>query len=336
MIARRSAALALRAFALRALVLLSAASAATGCVEPRPRVAAPRRAIEPSWEALFAPMPELCIVLRPRAIARDPVYGTFFKNLLRLARAESRLGDDVALRATEEAEEIVVGLGGARTDPRNDAVAVLRGVPADLDPERITDARGEPLLRRIDGPSLAREYDVVRSVDVSPDDVSASVFVLQDRTWVVALGRARTRAHELFASPRRARKPDLEPDALAALRIDAATFVRRHRLDESATFGPIARKVVDGTVALDPAKAGARIVLRYEDDAASASAESYARALLAELTKHASNGEADAQRFRWLEGARIAREKQSLIVRFDLPARLLDELPRASGAELMP
>lgn len=333
MIARRSAALALRVF-----VLLSAGVALAGCAEPRPAVTAQRRPLEPSWEALFSPMPELCIVLRPRAIARDPVYGTFFKNLLRLARAESRIGGDIALRATEEAEEIVVGLGGAHADPRSDAVAVLRGVPADLDPERITDARGEPLLRRLDGPSVAREYDVVRSVDTDPasDDVSASVFVLPERTWVVALGRARMRARQLFASPRRARRPELEPDALAVLRIDAATFVRRRRLDESATFGPLVKKIVDGTVALDPAKAGARIVLRYEDDAASAAAEQSAKAWISELTKPAPSGEADARGFQWLQGARISRARQSMIVRFDLPARLLDELPHASGAELAP
>ena len=178
------------------VLVLACVRGARDLVRPRRRRArVARRELGPQWQDAFDGTPEIYAVVRPQAIKRDAIYGAFFKNVLRIAQAKTPMRGVTTLEALEGCEEIIVGI---RKDASGeDSAMVFRGVPASLDPQRMTDASGHPVLRLVDARAKVPEYEWVDRQSTGP----GSLFVLPDRTWVGAIGEARARARQAFASP---------------------------------------------------------------------------------------------------------------------------------------
>ncbi len=300
---------------------------ALGCGGGAPPAVAPKKESAPAWADVFDRTPDLYAVIRPKALKRDGLYGAFFTSLVRAAQARGIARGDTMVRAAEGADEIIVGLQKGL-----DAALVLRGVPASLDPEKITDEEGHALFRPRSDRSKVVEYELV---DPRVADAGA-LFVLPDRTWVGALGDARLRARQAFATPSNRPAPQLDEDALAVVRLSGPLV---HAFDRHPTYGVLAKKLSSVTFTLKPGKAGLVVALAYEDADAVAWAEMQAKRIVAELSKKgaaadpggsASSGHADLS---WLGSAKIAYEGTTVFVRVAVPPRLLEELPRASGAD---
>jgi hypothetical protein len=136
-------------------------------------------------------MPEpadLEVVIHPPAIARDRVYGPLLRRATTLAAAYAgpRTLGTTALTAVERAEEVDVTMSDV-----GDAIVLLLGVPGDLDVTTVVDESGQPVWKRAVGDVRESfvEYEAA-------GDSSASLFVLPQRTWVVAAGAARGRTRE--------------------------------------------------------------------------------------------------------------------------------------------
>jgi hypothetical protein len=300
-----------------AALLVAAAAVAPACNEAPPP-SAPKHAAQPAWQDVWDLTPELYVVVRPQAIKRDPVYGPLWKTVLRIAQAKSMLSGVTGAEVADGCEEIVAGMAA-----KDDAAIVFRGVPASLDAQRMVGPDGQPLFRAAD--ERAKVLELTRTERGASE---ASVFVLPDRTWVAAIGLARQRARQAYATPAGRPVPRVDGSALAAIRIDAETFLVP-RLGRSPAFGPLVKKLSSVTVALRPAKEGVVATLAYQDDDASAWAEAHAKRLVGELARAEGLGRLD-----FLKEARIEREGANLVVRVAIPQRLLDELPNVRGEEI--
>jgi hypothetical protein len=301
---------------------LALVPATLGCGSgDRAPVAVAKREVAPQWQDVFDGTPEVYAVIRPQAIKRDAVYGSLFKSVMQLAQARSAMRGVTTLEALEGAEEIIVGV---RKDAQGeDAALVLRGVPASLDAAKMTDASGKPMLRLLDPRARVPEYELVDH----RSGTTGSIFVLPDRTWVGTIGEARGRARQAFAAPFGRPAPKADPEALATVRFDAATFLGGQRFSKNAMLGPLTRKLRALTLALMPGKGGVVATLQYEDEDASAWAEMHAKRVLEELVAARPN-------LAWLKGAKVGHEGNAVQVRVAVPPRLLEELPKASGGDL--
>ena len=307
-----------RIAALSLCVALGTLAGAAGCGGDAPPPAPPKKDSAPAWADVFDKTPDLYAVIRPKALKRDGVYGAFWSALLRAAQARGIARGDTMVNAAEGAEEIIVGL-----DKGLDAALVLRGVPASLDPEKITDAEGRSLFRPRSDRSKVVEYELVdrRNAD------AGALFVLPDRTWVGALGDARLRARQAFATPLNRPAPQLDGDALAAVRVSGPLV---HVFDGHPAVGLLAKKLTSATFTLKPGKGGVVVGLAYQDADATAWAEMQAKRLAEELSSKGGQGGADLA---WLKDAKIAYEGNTVVIRVAVPPRLLEELPRATGAD---
>lgn len=310
-------------FAARLLVCVAALGFAPAC---GPKVPEPKPAkVEGAqWQDAFDLVPEVYVVVRPQAIKRDPIYGPFWKTVLRVASARSSLAGSYAVEVADGADEIIVGVGSSgAVGAAQDAMVVFRGVPASFDPRKMTDDRGQYVF---DEGARGKVPEYVRR----DKDAKLSLFVLPDRTWVTALGAARDRARNAYAAPFGRPVPKVEERALAAVRLDAPALLVP-RLRRSPALGPLVKKLSSLTLALLPAKEGLEASLGYEDDDAAAWGEAHAQRLAKEL------GSADGPRLGRLEfvkTARISRVGNTVRLRFDVPARLLEELPNARPEEM--
>jgi hypothetical protein len=295
--------------------LLLAAPACGGNDGPPP--AAPKRELTASWQDVFETTPDIYAVIRPQAIKRDPVYGAFWKSLLRIAEARHLVSGPSTLEAAEGAEEIIFGL-----NPGMDAAIVFRGVPASLDPQKVTDAQGQPLFKLVDERSKVPEYQLLDRRTQEP----GSVFILPDRTWVGTFGDARQRARTAFASPFGRPVPKVDAEALGVVRF-GQSFVQQPRYVKSPVWSAFTRRLESATLSLKPGKNGLLVTLTYEDEGAVAYAEMQAKQMVEELRT-------DDKRFGWLKDATVAYEGNALHVRMPLPPRLLEELPKASGSDI--
>lgn len=285
-----------------------------------------RREIAPQWQDVFDGTPEVYGVVRPQAIKRDAVYGALFKNVLRMAQAKTAMRGVTTLEALEGCEEIVVGI---RKDARGeDAAMVFRGVPASLDPQKMNDAGGHPMLRLVDGRAKVPEYELVDRENPG----NGSLFVLPDRTWVGAIGEARLRARQAFASPFGRPTPKADPEALATVRLDAATFLQTPRFQRSPIVGPLTRKLRALTLTLKPGKGGVVAMLQYEDEDASAWAEMHVKRVLEEISHQEPRRGAPS--VDWLKTAQVGHDGNAVVVKLAIPARLLEDLPNASGSDI--
>lgn len=307
----------MRRLAVLALAVgIAAGTPACGDGDARP-AAAPKREARPSWQDVFDTLPDIYAVIRPQALKRDPVYGPLYKTVLKIAEARHLVTGPSTLEAAQGSEEIVIGV-----NPGLDAAVVFRGVPASLDPDKVTDAQGQPLFRLVDERSKVPEYQLVDRRSAEP----GSVFILPDRTWVGAFGDARQRARTAFATPFGRPAPKIDPHALAVVRF-GPTFVQQPRYVKSPVWSAFTKRLASVTLALAPAKEGLVVSLQYADDDATAYAEMQAKQMLAELAK-------DEKRFGWLSTAKVGYEGTTVNVQLPVPERLLEELPNASVNDL--
>lgn len=297
-------------------LVLALLGSVPACGGEAPKPIATKREVAPSWADVFEGTPDVYGVIRPKALKRDGVYGSLWTSLVRMAQSRGMAKGGTMLDAVEGADEIVLGFGKG-----DDAALVLRGVPASLDPEAIADAQGQPLFRLLRDRSKVPEYELTdRRIAAN-----GALFVLPDRTWVGTLGDARGRARQAYATPLARPAPRIDEDALAVVRF-GGDFVRM--FDRHPRWGRLAKGLAHVTFALKPKKAGIVVALAYEENAATAFGEMQAKQLADELSK-------EDKRFEWLKDAKIAYEGNVVYVRAPLPPRLLDELPRATGADLL-
>lgn len=295
-----------------ALVLLTPA-----CGDSGPPPAAPKKEATAAWQDVFDTMPDIYAVVRPQAIKRDPTYGAFWKTIVRVAEARHMINGPSTLEAAEGSEEIIVGVNDGL-----DAAIVLRGVPASLDPQKVTDAQGQPLFRLVDDKAKVAEYQLVGARNAEP----GAVFILPDRTWVGAFGDARQRARTAFSTPFGRPAPKIDADALAVVRF-GESFVQQPRYVKSPVWSVFTKHLDAATLALKPNKGGLVVSLHYTDQDAMAYAEMQAKRMITELSS-------DEKRFGWLKDAKVTQDGNSVVVKLALPPRLLEELPNASGNDI--
>jgi len=324
------------------LVAASTAASLVGCGGGEPPPSAPaRRELAPQWQDVFDGTPDLYAVLRPQALRRDAVYGPLFKNLMRVAQARTAMRGVTALEVLEGCDELILGV--RKDADGDDAAIVFRGVPASLDPARMTDEGGRPLFRRVETKSLAQEYEW--SASSASGAAAGTLFVLPERTWVVVMGGARLRAREAFTSPFGRPVPRVDPTALATARFEAASFLGGARASRLATFAQITKKLRSVTLSLQPGKSGFTAALQYEDEDAAAWAEMHAKQILdavasarppaaAEAGGTSRGAAPPAGRLDWLKTARLAHEGNVVTVQMEVPLRLLEELPRVTSGDL--
>jgi hypothetical protein len=333
---------ALRALA-ACLLLATGVSTLPACGPGGPPPAAAPKERAPAWQDVFDGTPELYAVVRPQALKRDAVYGAFFKTLMRIAQARTEMGGVTALEAAEGCDEIVVGIS-RKAGQVDDAAIVFRGVPASLDPQKMTDSSGHLLFRVVDDRARVPELERLDRKNLA----GGSLFVLPDRTWVITVGGARARARQAFAAPFGRPVPRNDREALAAVRLDPNAFLRTPRFEKSGIMGPLLKKLTALTVALRPGKDGALVTLQYEDEDATAWAELQVKRLLEELSRAdvpppperpgprrpTTQPRESGPRFGWLKDAKVGREGNAVQIKLPIPPRLLEELPVTSGSDL--
>jgi hypothetical protein len=311
----------------RALVLvlvhvlgLVLALAALSCGSDKPAYDPSRDRSVPHWQDAFDQIPELYVVVRPVAMRQDPTYGAFVKALMRAAAARSNaVATSRMLDAIEGSEEVVIGFRSP-----DDAIVVLKGVPAQLDAAKLVDVDGHSALWRSTGapstvPELVREDRTTLQ--------TASLFVLPRRVWVIAVGRARDRARQAFATPFARPEPQVDPRALVLLRFDGPSLVRAVPPLRKGDLEPVGRRLSSATVALRPGKEGMIVTFQYPDDDPAA----WAELTLRQVGERLSN----TQKLAWLKTLTVAREGNAVVARVELPPSLLEQLPSVGSVEGM-
>ncbi len=283
------------------------------------------------------------ITLHPRALARDRVYGPILRRASELAAAyagPTNLGT-TALAALERTDEVVV----AENDRGREAVVVLRGVPADVDPLDIVDPSGHPIWRPIHSDVRAGSRELA---PVDPAD--AELFVAPGLVWLIASGpvvpKARTAltgrvGAEAFAG-------DETPLVSLALPGDALPRLRQGAL---ASVGAGLLRV---RIELTPGSAGLIVgTLTYIDAVTAAAAEGTVLAVTlafrhrleedVETTESplrpdaGAVGRSPAHRresrplgsLDWLGAAKVERTGALVVVRAPIPRPWLEALARA-------
>lgn len=283
---------------------------------------APKREALAQWQDAFDGVPELFVVVRPQAVKKDGVYGNLFKAAVRAALARERVTGTSALELLEASDEVVLAVHRDEEAREDEVAIVFRGVPASADPGRIVDEAGAPMFRQLDARGKVGEW-----VPTSHRGVETSLFVLPERTWVLANGSVRARARQAFATPSGRPAPKADERALAVARFGQA-FTTKPRFVKSPVFGPLVRKLSSATVMLDPAGAGVRLVLAYEDDESAAYGEMQAKRIAEGLAQ------SESKRFAWLAQAKVTRGVTQVTVQLPVPPRLLEEMPLASPSDL--
>ena len=275
---------------------------------------------EAHWQDIFDTMPELFVVVRPRALRRDEVYGALLTRAIELARQQSRVAAATrAFEAMEDADELVVGIWPGSPGRVEEQVLVARGVRADLDPGKLVDAHGQALW----APGRAGPVrELVRERDDDATPINASLFELPERTWIIASAGARTRIRELLAHPVNRPTIDLDRDALAIVRLDGPSLVARaHPLQGTGGLSAVGRRLQSVTVVLPPGKdVSIHATLAYADEDAAAFAEVAIRETVATFARSKPEG------FAWLGAASVERPGAHVVVTAPLPRGLIDAL----------
>lgn len=284
------------------------------------RVQPPSPYKEAHWQDVLETMPELLVVVRPKALRRDRVFGPLLRRAFEAARDRTVVVSATPLEVIEDSDEVVVGV---RPD---EAIVALRGVRADVDPATIVDARGEKLWGPAPGAGSVRE--LVRADPSAP----ASLFELPGRTWLIAGGEARARARDVFAHPFGRPPPRIDADALAIVRIDGRSVVSRvWQLGAHGALAAIGRKLQSVTFELRPgAEANVRTTLSYADEDSAAIAEVRARDVAAAFQRKRPAGGIGAM----LASATVERpEGKRVIVTAPIPPALVEGLLRADSVQ---
>lgn len=259
-----------------------------------------------------------------------------------------------------DAEEVVVGARETRVEGTDDLVFVVRGVRAEVDPANLIDESGRGLWTPgPDGPATNVRELIPAHPEASATGeggearrghmADASLFELPGRTWVIATGRARTRARDAFARagtrrtalpidsrpPRAGLLSDLDGHALAIVRVSGSSLVSRVRvLRPPGLLAPVGHDLASVTVVLSPGdEPTVRAIFSYEDRESVPLAETTVRGAIGALTS------AKSEDYGWLRPATVRASDCCVEVSTPLPQRLVDgflhpdeALPRAVGA----
>jgi hypothetical protein len=301
--------------AMRLLVAGVALSSVPACGGPPP--APPAKPAQPSWQDALEGSEALVALIRPKALLRDSVFGPLVKSGLAVALA--REGNTPSLDVLTATEELVIALpkkNGAGT------MVVLSGVDADRAPERVGDERGMALYKHGADARGVAEWTSTMGKD-------ASLFVLQQRTWVIASGAARQRARIAFANPAGRPAPTYgDAQALAVVRLDAPALLQGMHFRGS--LAGVTRNLAYVTVSLLPGKKGVDVVVEYSND----DQAGFAALALEDVKKRLASD--PSRRYAWLASSTIAREgNREVRVHVDLPADFLDQVQRASPQDLI-
>jgi hypothetical protein len=195
-------------------------------------------------------------------------------------------------------------------------------VRADLDPARLVDSSGAALWTPVQGGSRVPELSRTQV------GVQASLFVLRQRTWVVAIGNARGRARDAFAHPIGRPAWSYDKDALASIRILGPALVEHvPKLRYSGQLSVVGNKLTKATFSLASGKEGTlTIALTYENEDAAAEAEVTVRHVVDVIRR------SESAQYAWLRPAVVAREDpRAVTLRAPLPKALLDDFAHARG-----
>jgi hypothetical protein len=313
----------------RVVTLLVALGGTTACAAGKPPPPPARAAVaEPHWQDVFDTTPELLVVVRPKALTEDRIYGALLRRAIATARerssvvAATRFAD-----AVEDADEVVVGLRPDTPDHAGEIMLVARGVRADIDPVKLVDSEGHGLWTP--GPSGAAR-ELVCDQDSQGHAVGASLFELPGRTWVIATGAARQRARDAFAHPLPRPPLELDPSALAIVRIDGPSFVAHVAFLQQGSIAAVGRRLKSVTFNLPPGGEGSvKATLSYADEDAAALAEVSIREhvdAVARLQK--------PEGLTWIGSAKVERPDTRVVMTAPLPPKLVDALMSAGGPSL--
>jgi hypothetical protein len=312
-----------------------------GACAGRPEVPRPARAL-PRFEDALLGEPSVAIVLRPRELLRDKVYGPLLARATSLAEVGSIMpsAGATALIAFERTDEVDVVLWGGP----NNALVALRGVPADLDATRIVDSEGQSLWQK--AAHAASGVDELLSV---ADPAAASLFVLSARTWVIAVGAAVDRARRAYALPGQPSPHasiEVEGDALASVILSGEAMQHAVPRLGSGQLAPLGHELNRAAVWLAPGRQGVFVVrLSYASEASARTAEQTASAVVeavrsslqAEIA-HDPSAPPDVSSpqpgrslltFGFLAAAGVQRTGQDLTVRAPIPSHWLAAIAQA-------
>jgi hypothetical protein len=283
---------------------------------------------EPRWQDVFDSMPELLVVLRPRAMRQDKVYGPLLRRAIEVTRQQSHVVAVAgALDTLEDSGELVLGIRPDAPDRPGELVLVERSVPGDVDPGVMTDEAGHGLWAA--GPP-GRVRELVRERDEHGHPLGASLFELPGRTWVIATGDARNRAREAFGHPFGRPALDLDPAALAIVRFDGPSLVSHVRaLQDLGGLASLGRHLRSVTLVLPPGGQGSlHATLTYADEDSAALSAVAAREAIAVFQRGGWKPLA------WLAPATVEQPDKRVLMTAPLPASLIAGLLQAGSAPL--
>ena len=309
---------------------------ACGGTAARPPSAGARAVLEPQWQDALDADPKLLLTLHPKVLLKDDVYGPLLRRALDLARQRSHAVASTRLvEAVEESDEVIAGvLGEERPTPQPSAstteserevlpgqdpiVAVLRGMPAELDPAKLVDADGNLLWAP--GPS-GPVRELVHEVDKGGSPNPASLFELPGRTWVIVSGPARARVREAFTRPTGHAPPPIDAEALATLRIDGPALVARARPLSAGGLAAIGRQLQSVALVLLPgATREIQAVLQYT----SAEASAGAARKLTQVKQVLSMGNSPA--LAWMGSVAVEATQSAVVLKASVPPEILNLL----------
>jgi hypothetical protein len=273
----------------------------------------------PAWADIWPSTPDILVVVHPQLLKGDRTYGALWKALVRAAQARGFARGATMVEALEGSSELLVGVN------QNEASLVMRGVPASLDPTKIQSDDGKPFFKQV-----SNERAKVGEFTAADNRLSdGALFVLPDRTWVGAMGAARDRARNVFASPTHKPAPEAPAGALVSVRLGGQFL----HVFERRRFAPLLKKLTSVTLSLNPGTGGLQIALAYSESDATAYGEMQAKKIAQEWAAEPLNENQRKERD-WVKNAHIAYEGDVVYVHLTLPQRLIDELPNATGADL--
>jgi hypothetical protein len=283
----------------------------------------------PRIEDAFDGEPEVLVVVRPKKLVRDPLYGPLLRRVSELALERAAVASAVgttAFAALERADEVLLASYDLRA---GDAVVGVRGVPADVEASHVVDTGGAALWGH------ARELPGgIEELAATDGAVAASLFVLPRRSWVIAVGPGVARVRRSLTEGTRHGDPHLaatDPDALAVVRLRPDVLVRARPQLASGPLAPIARDLDTATLSLEPGPEGqvgevsARFV--YGDAPFATGAESSFREVVGAFVR------AYEAKAPWLHAVTVAREERSVVVRGRIPRAWVDGFLRLDLGE---
>lgn len=297
------------------------------CSEPKP-VKAVGVSAEPDYGSALDTASPITLHLRPMALRRDDVFGPLVTTLSRLASSRGITGTR-ELEAFESADELLISVDGAGSRlAKSDVLAmtsglvVVRGVRADLVPEKLLDGDGRLLFKS------GRPRGQVTEHEGYAEDQPLALFVLPRRTWVVAVGPASSRARAALVDARPKAPPSFDPDALLELRMDGQSLVANvPKLNRGELA--IGRRLASIRLMLKPGRGGILLLLTYADVDAAAWAENTLVRVANAFSRKLEGPLA------WLGATTVVREGTLVRLRAEVPAPVVAALQGIDAKALL-